>query len=192
MGNIYYVMGKSATGKDTVYKRIMEARPGLQKVVLYTSRPMREGETEGVEYHFSTSEELKEYEKQGRVIESRTYQTVCGPWTYATVDDGQIDLEASDYLVIGTLESYERTRSYFGPDKLVPIYVHTEDGTRLERAMSRERMQLRPNYKELCRRYLADEEDFSEDKLLRAGIHRRYENDSLESCLEEILRDIKG
>lgn len=192
MGNIYYVMGKSATGKDTVYKQIMEALPGMRTVLLYTTRPMREGETEGVEYHFSTAEELKKYEDLGKVIESRTYQTVCGPWTYATVDDGQIALESSDYLVIGTLESYEQTKAYFGPDKLVPIYVYTEDGTRLERAMSRERMQSKPNYKELCRRYLADEADFSEERLLHAGIQRRYENDSLETCLQEILTDIKG
>ena len=192
MGKIYYVMGKSATGKDTVYKQIMETLPELKTIVLYTTRPMREGETEGVEYHFCTAEELKGYEAMGKMIESRTYQTVCGPWTYATVDDGRIDLESSDYLVIGTLESYERLRAYFGPEALVPLYVYTDDGTRLERAVAREKLQPNPNYKELCRRYLADEQDFSEGKLRSAGIERCYENDSLAICLEEILREIKG
>lgn len=192
MGKIYYVMGKSASGKDTVYKRLLEARPQMCTVVLYTTRPGREGETDGVEYHFTTAAQLAAYQARGRVIESRTYQTVCGPWTYATVDDGQIDLAVSDYLIIGTLESYERIRAYFGADAIVPIYVYTDDGIRLERAVAREKQQLNPNYRELCRRYLADEEDFSEDKLRRAGIERCYENTCLDTCLQQILKDIGG
>lgn len=51
MGKIFYVMGKSASGKDTIYKELRERIPELKTVVLYTTRPIRDGETEGVEYH---------------------------------------------------------------------------------------------------------------------------------------------
>lgn len=190
MGNIFYVMGKSASGKDTIYKRLLEEAPGLKTVVTYTTRPIRDGETEGVEYHFTTEEALKRMKEQGRVIESRTYQTVFGPWSYATVNDGQIDLEAHDYLMIGTLESYRNTRDYFGKEVLVPLYIEVEDGERLARALARERTQKEPKYAELCRRFLADEEDFDEEKLSQAGIGIRYENKELESCLKTVLEKI--
>lgn len=186
MGKIFYLMGKSASGKDTLYKRILEENPQLKTVVLYTTRPMREGETEGVEYHFSSPDRIQEFERQGKVIEIRTYQTVLGPWSYVTVDDGQIDLAHGDYLVIGTLESYEKMRRYFGSDVMVPLYIHVDDGIRLTRALEREKKQTKPQYAELCRRFLADDEDFSRDNLEKCGIGGYFNNEDLETCLARI------
>lgn len=186
MGKIFYLMGKSASGKDTLYKKVLEENPDLKTVVLYTTRPMREGETDGVEYRFCTSERLREFERQGKLIEIRTYHTVLGPWSYATVDDGQIDLGSSSYLVIGTLESYGKMREYFGSDVMVPLYIHVDDGVRLTRALARERRQKEPNYAELCRRYLADDADFSKENLEQYKIGRYFENHNLEECLREI------
>ena len=45
MGKIYYVMGKSASGKDTIYKRLVKELPELGTVRMYTTRPIRDGET---------------------------------------------------------------------------------------------------------------------------------------------------
>ena len=92
MGRIYYLLGKSATGKDTLYKEILKRRPKLRTVTMYTTRPIREGETDGVEYFFTGREELERQLASGKVIESRTYQTIAGPWTYYTVDDGQFNV----------------------------------------------------------------------------------------------------
>lgn len=192
MGKIFYLMGKSASGKDTLYKLLLERCPALRTIVLYTTRPIREGETNGVEYHFTTQEALESFARAGRLIEMRTYQTVCGPWSYATVDDGQIDLNISDYLAIGTLESYEKLRSYFGNTFVEPLYVTVDDGVRLERALSRERQQKEPKYAELCRRFLADEADFAVENLARLGVHREYRNDDLQRCAAEILETIAG
>jgi guanylate kinase len=161
MGKIFYMMGKSASGKDTIYKRILQECSFLRKIVLYTTRPMRDGETDGKEYHFTSQEKLCSYLEQGKVIEMRTYQTVAGPWSYATVDDGTIDLAHENYLAIGTLESYEKVLAYYGSDYVEPIYITVDDGVRMERALARERQQSHPNYAEMCRRYLADEADFS-------------------------------
>ena len=94
--------------------------------------------------------------------------------------------------MIGTLESYEKMREYFGENGLVPVYIEVDDGVRLERALEREKGQKEPKYKELCRRFLADEEDFKEENLVRCGIDRRYRNDDLRVCLEEICRDMKA
>ena len=192
MGKIYYMMGKSSSGKDTLYKEVLKALPKLKTLVLYTTRPIREGEQEGIEYHFVTDEELERFEKAGKIIEERTYDTVYGAWKYATIEDGQINLAAYDYLVIGTLETYEKIREYYGAEHLVPIYIEVEDGERLSRALSRERQQEQPKYEEMCRRFLADQKDFSEENLEEAGIVRRYYNDDKVQCLEKIIGEIQN
>ena len=192
MGKIFYVMGKSAAGKDTIYNRLLQDTEfSFQTIIGYTTRPMREGEQEGKEYHFVTPEMLQELERAGKLIEQRVYQTVHGPWTYATVDDGSIDFEGQNYLLIGTLESYEKLVKYFGSDKLVPIYIEVDDYVRLSRALEREHAQSEPKYAELCRRFLADAEDFSEEKLKKAEILRRFQNLDMEECIREIQEMIK-
>lgn len=190
MGKIFYLMGKSASGKDTIYKRIRQALPSLMEAVIYTTRPMRAGEKEGVEYHFVSRDRFEELKDSGKVIEYRDYQTVHGIWTYFTLDDGQFDKDG-DFIAIGTLESYLKMREYFGKERLVPIYIEVEDGLRLLRAINREREQKEPKYRELCRRFLADSEDFSEKNLQKAEITKRYANVEMESCIKEIILGIQ-
>ena len=186
MGKIYCMMGKSSSGKDTLYQKVLERLPQIHRVVPYTTRPIREGEQDGVEYHFVDDKQLAELETDGKIVELRAYNTVHGIWKYFTVDDGQIDLEQGDYLLIGTLETYEKIREYYGAEHLVPIYIEVEDGERLARALERERRQAVQKYKEMCRRFLADEEDFCEENLKRLGIDKRYKNTDMETCLNEI------
>lgn len=186
-------MGKSASGKDSLFKRLKEEKEfSLREVVPYTTRPIRSGETDGVEYFFVDETELARMEREGKLIERRTYDTVHGPWHYFTADDGQIDLTKGNYGMIGTLDSYRQMRAFFGGEAVVPLYVCVEDGERLSRALARERGQAVPRYQELCRRFLADEEDFSEDNLRECGIDRYYENGDFEACYEEICRKIKA
>lgn len=191
MGKIYYIMGKSSSGKDTIFKAVKNRLPRFKTVALYTTRPAREGEQDGVEYFFVSEDKLGRYVREGKVIELRTYNTVHGAWKYATIDDGQINLAKSDYLMMGTLESYGKIKKYYGEEKIVPIYVEVEDGERLARALLRERQQERPRYAEMCRRFLADAEDFSEKNLREAGITRRYRNNNKLQCIEEIIGDMR-
>ncbi len=191
MGKIYYIMGKSSSGKDTIFKAVKNRFPRFQTVALYTTRPAREGEQDGVEYFFVSEDKLGRYVREGKAIELRTYNTVHGAWKYATIDDGQINLTKSDYLMMGTLESYGKIKKYYGEENIAPIYIEVEDGERLARALLRERQQERPRYAEMCRRFLADSEDFSEKNLREAGITRRYRNNNKLQCIEEIIGDMR-
>lgn len=190
MAKLYILMGKSSSGKDTIYRRLLaERKRELRPVVPYTTRPIRSGEQDGREYYFVDEVKMKEFESAGKIIERRVYQTVHGAWHYFTADDGQIRLSGiQDYLMIDTLEGYLQLKEYFGAEQVVPLYIEVEDGLRLSRALERERSQAQPKYAELCRRFLADEEDFSPDKLKAAGIIRAYSNDELEICVDELLR----
>lgn len=185
-------MGKSACGKDTIYKQILaHGNLPLKILIPYTTRPIRDGETNGVEYYFVTEKTQQELEEHGQIIELRSYATVHGIWKYFTVNDHQIDLQNNHYLIIGTLESYLKLQHYFGKDAMVPLYIELESGERLQRALNRERLQTTPKYKELCRRFLADEEDFSQKNLKQAEICRFFENKDLNLCIKEIISYIK-
>ena len=193
MGTIYCVIGKSSTGKDSIYKRLLQREDlQLKKIVPYTTRPIREKEVEGVEYHFVTEEKRLELEAAGKIIEGRSYDTIYGRWDYFTVDDGQIDLAGSDYLLIGTLETYGKLKEYYKNGQIVPIYIEGEDGERLERALRRERKQPEPKYEEMCRRFLADSRDFSKEKLEEYGVTKVFDNgDDIEKTVEAIAAYIK-
>lgn len=185
-------MGKSSSGKDTIYKRLLEEKEfEFHTLVPYTTRPMRSQEKNGGDYFFTDEEGLRRIRQEGRLIELRSYRTVYGIWNYFTVDDGQIDLANYNYLMVGTLESYQAVRGYFGGQALAPILIELDDGVRLQRALDREKMQDEPKYAEMCRRFLADAEDFSEEKIGAAGIERRFQNDVLEDCLKEIKEYIR-
>lgn len=191
MGKIFYIMGKSSSGKDTLYKMLLEKFTGFKTIILYTTRPIREGEVDGVEYHFVNEEETENLKKDGKIIELREYHTVHGIWKYFTVDDGQVDLSCNNYLVIGTLDSYHNVKEYYGEEYLVPLYIEVEDGERLMRALIREQNQDKPKYTELCRRFLADQEDFSEERIKTAGINKRFHNIDSRKCFNQIERYIR-
>ncbi len=190
MGKIICLMGKSSTGKDTIFKNLLEEGSlGLKTIVPYTTRPIRVGEREGVEYFFTDEAGFQQFKEQGKIIESREYHTYHGLWRYFMVDDGQVKPEGN-YILIGTLEAYEHLKKYFGAERILPILIELDDGVRLQRALNREMKQENPRYEEMCRRFLADSEDFSKEKIINSGIVGCFVNDNLERCMEEIKQYI--
>ncbi len=183
---LYCIMGKSSTGKDTIFKRLLKDESlQLNNLVSYTTRPIRENETDGVEYHFVDDKKRDELKAAGKIIELRRYDTCYGPWDYFTVDDN-VFIDEKDYIIIGTLESYEKMCEYYGNTRIMPIYIEVEDGVRLQRALNRERKQNSPRYDEMCRRFLTDTEDFSKDKLEKAGVKRVFVNNNINRVINEI------
>ncbi|MBO5474744.1 MAG: guanylate kinase [Lachnospiraceae bacterium] len=188
MGKIICLMGRSSSGKDTIYKKLLEDKQmSFKTIVPYTTRPVRDGEREGVEYHFTDEEGYQRLLAQGSVIEARAYNTCYGIWRYFTVADESIRLEENSYILIGTLEAYSQIQKFYGADQVIPVMIELDDGVRLQRALDREKAQDHPRYEEMCRRFLADAEDFSEEKMRLAGIRKTFYNDDLDRCLKEIM-----
>lgn len=191
---LIYIMGKSSSGKDTIYN-ILKQKMDVDTYVMYTTRPIREEEIDGVTYNFISNEEMEKYingEEHSKLIEYRTYKTIHGPWTYATIKDKQF-LTNKDMLMSGTLESYVKVRENFKDRqniKLLPIYIEVPDNIRLKRAIEREERQKEPKFVELCRRFIADSKDFSEENLKKVGISKRFKNLDLNNCINEILEYI--
>lgn len=191
MGKVFCIMGKSGSGKDTIFKEIIKDNClNLKKIVGYTTRPKRVEENDGIEYNFIDDDMINKFIQKNKVIELRKYDTVNGIWYYGTMDDGQINLQTNSYIVISTLESYSSFKKYFGSNNVIPLYIDVDDGIRLQRILNREMSEDSPNYKEICRRFIADSEDFSNKNLKLNGIEKIYSNNNLVECIADVKNNI--
>lgn len=161
MSRVFCLVGKSCSGKDTLFPLILERYPALKPVIPYTTRPRRPGEAEGQSYHFATRDQLRQYEAEGLLLEKREYRTTQGLWTYFTL---RFDLDA-DRLLITTLEGAKALMDCCGPEHVRVVCLRADDRTRLLRYIDRESRQAHPDYAEVCRRFLADQADFSPERL---------------------------
>lgn len=190
IGKIYVIMGKSATGKDTIYHELLVRHNNIIPVIPYTTRPIRAGEKNGKEYYFVTEKKFWELNESGNVIEYRFYKTMHGIWYYFTANDNQFQNLDNIYCLISTISGYIKLKNFFGKNRVVPIYIEVPDITRIQRSLSREAHQKNPCVSEVCRRFLADEKDFSEENITFAGIQNRIINENLEEALSEIEKII--
>ena len=182
-------MGESSTGKDTlksaILKRTEFSEYGFKNIVLHTTRPIRTGEKDGEDYHYVTDEKMNQLDSEGKIIEKRSYDTVHGIWNYFTCSDA-INLY-NNYLTVNTLEAYDQFLKYFGDEYLVPILIKIDSGLRLQRALDRERSQANPKYAEMCRRFLADSEDFSLENIKKRNITDFCDNNGdINEALENV------
>lgn len=146
------LFGKSASGKDTLQKMLVKNYPNTKGIVSCTTRPPREGEKNGVDYNFLSVEEFTKKVLDGTMLEATSFRD----WFYGTplesLDPSAINVGV--FNIAGLEVILEDTRL-----DVYPVYVWADGKTRLLRSLKRE---SRPNCEEICRRYLADEKDFSE------------------------------
>ena len=185
---IIMFIGPSGSGKDTFFYPTLKEY-ALNPIILSTTRPMRKGEIDKKTYYFITMDQMNLLERQQKLIERRNYQTINGLWSYATNSE-QID-SSSNYLTLNTWEAYQKFVQLYGSDQIVPLYFRVDDGIRLQRSLERERSQKAPNYKELCRRYLADIKDFDESYLTRYNPYIINNDGSIEKTQKEINSVLK-
>lgn len=187
---IVYIVGPSNSGKDSIFMKLRQSfGDSLKSIILYTNRPIRSGEIDGETYHFRSLEEINRMIDEGIVIEKRVYDTVHGKWIYATVDDGSF-VETENYIGIGTLESLKDIQTYLGEDNIIPLFIYVKNDIRIQRALNRE-MNGKQDFDEMCRRWLADAADFSQEKL--DSIHTFYIDNSndIDNAMNQAIKTIK-
>ena len=192
MGKIILFMGPSNSGKDTIIRTLVkENKFAFKEMIMSTTRPKRTHEVEGREYYFKTVEEMLDLEKQGKIIEKRKYDTVYGPWYYFTTST-TIDLGNNNYIGSNTLKGLDQFVKFYGMENIISLLIKVDDGIRLQRALDREKMEENPKYQELCRRFLADSIDFSEENISKRPITSIiYNNSSLDNTMEEVEKVLK-
>lgn len=158
MRQIFVLMGKSCSGKDTILSRLKrEGIPDLKFAMPCTSRPMRDNEVDGEAYVFLSRDEFIRRIKGNELVDVRKYETSNGTWFYGFLPLEE-DLDCN-HMLIGTLETVEYLKRRYRKHKIVTLYLDLPDDERVVRILKRN-----TNFKEICRRYLADEEDFAPSK----------------------------
>lgn len=149
---IIAICGKAGSGKDTILQRVVAACPQLHEIVSCTTRPMREGEADGINYFYLTGEQFGEKVLRGEMLEA----TCFNDWFYGT----SYDSLRSDCVNIAVLnpEGIDSIIAHKNIEMVV-FYVEAKDKTRLLRQLNRE---TDPDLYEIIRRFRADELDFED------------------------------
>lgn len=145
------LIGESGSGKDTILNNILK-KTDFHKVINCTTRPIREGEQEGVNYYYLSNEEFAEKVLNMSMIEATSFNG----WLYGT----SIEALDSSKINIGVFNPYGIDILFERNDiDLEIIHIKTTDKNRLIRQLNREE---NPNIDEIIRRFKADKEDFSD------------------------------
>ena len=154
---IIAIMGKAGSGKDTLLNILMEEEifKDAFKIISCTTRPIREYEVDGIDYHFITTKEFTDQILSGEMIEATVFNT----WCYGT-SVKNLDLNKVNIGVFNP-EGVELLKERNDID-LTVIYVQANDKDRLLRQLNREE---NPDCHEIVRRFSADEEDFDDDEI---------------------------
>ena len=146
------LFGKSGAGKDTIQNWILSKYPNTHKIVSHTTRPPRDYEVDGEDYNFIDIVDFTQMVLNGEMLEATEFNS----WFYGT----SIKELREDKLNVGVFNPTGVESLMADPRiELYSLYVNCDDKTRLIRCLSREES---PNCAEICRRYFADEKDFSD------------------------------
>ena len=182
MYDIIIIMGEAGTGKDTICKNLCLAYPNIfHRVISHTTRPRRENETEGSDYYFIKQEEWDQY----RFIE----ETKFNNWYYGTnfeaLDSNKINVAVMNPAgVLSFLKSKD-----INIIKIIKLEVPAK--IRIERQLKREE---NPNVSEICRRFLADENDFTNFDFKKYNVEIKDNITAIDkfNLISQILNELEG
>jgi guanylate kinase len=189
---IIVLVGKSASGKDHILNTIVKLKPEVKTIVSYTSRPIRNGEINGITYHYISDKQVKDMLSNDEFIEHRIYHTVNGDWIYG-IGKSSFDLNSDNtYIVILDLQGLKQLEKYLQEnnkkDCLTSIYIKAYGQTRLLRSLQREGMLTDDKCKEICRRYIADEDDMNGAEEYCDIILKNETKTQLSKCIDYIMK----
>lgn len=177
------LIGKAGAGKDTIAKRLCQLHPNYNMIISCTTRPMREGEEDGINYYYLSNEEFITHIINGDMLEVTEFNN----WQYGTLKS-----TLKDGINIGIFNPEGFCNLLSEKDlKVIGFLIDCEDKIRLLRQLNREES---PDVKEIIRRFSADEKDFSDPYFLNAGGYSVILNNTQQDivcCVETIQRHIE-
>lgn len=184
---IFALLGYMGVGKDTILKQVLKDMDDVKPIISTTTRPMRKGETEGVEYYFIDDTEF--FRRGTDFVEQRIYHTKVkengvekdATWRYGIE---RMELEKDDYLIV-IVDSigYKELKNYVGNNKIVPIFISAPQEELKARALARGDLEA-----EVDRRLKDDYERFM-DFRVRTVYH---EVKNTNGRLEEAIKEVEG
>ena len=184
---IFALLGYMGVGKDTILKQVLKDIDDVKPIISTTTRPMRKGETEGVEYYFIDDVEF--FRRGTDFVEQRIYNTKVkengvekdATWRYGIE---RAELEKDDYLiVIVDSVGYKELKNYVGNGKIVPIFISAPQEELKARALARGDLEA-----EIDRRLKDDYERFMNFRV--RTVYHEVKNG--EGRLEEAIKEVEN
>ena len=184
---IFALLGYMGVGKDTILKQVLKDMDDVKPIISTTTRPMRKGETEGVEYYFIDDTEF--FRRGTDFVEQRIYHTKVkengvekdATWRYGIE---RAELEKDDYLiVIVDSVGYKELKNYVGNGKIVPIFISAPQEELKARALARGDLEA-----EVDRRLKDDYERFMDFRV--RTVYHEVKNG--EGRLEEAIKEVEN
>ena len=182
---IFALLGYMGVGKDTILKQVLKDMDDVKPIISTTTRPMRKGETEGVEYYFIDDTEF--FRRGTDFVEQRIYHTKVKEngvekdttWRYGIE---RMELEKDDYLiVIVDSVGYKELKNYVGNNKIVPIFISAPQEELKARALARGDLEA-----EVDRRLKDDYERFMDFRVRTVYHEVKNTNGRLEEAIKEV------
>lgn len=172
------LIGKSASGKDTIKRKLIELYK-FKSIITYTTRPMRVGEINGVDYHYINECEFQKKIKEGFFAEWKSYNTTKGEWYYGTAKE---DIEkANDYtlMILSPRGVKDILKQGYEPKV---VYIDANVETITQRLYARG-----DDILEIQRRTLSDSVDFKNiEAIVNCNINNNKEDD-IEDVINNLL-----
>lgn len=160
---IFCLIGQSASGKSTVERQIESL--GYPRIISYTTRPMREKEKDGVDYHFINYPTFAELNESGFFVERAKYRD----WHYGLSLEG-IDYLNKNYIVVVTIHGYEELVRVAGQESVIGIHIKVDERERIIRQLNRG-----DDVDEVIRRIHTDRDDFAGvESICQYTVENRY------------------
>lgn len=147
---IYCIVGHSASGKSTIERRLDLL--GIPRIISYTTRPPREKEVDGIDYHFISEEKFLTLFNQGYFTEHAQYRD----WHYGLTLEG-ISYTENDYIIVVTPKGYEELLNAVGEKWIKTFFIQVHERDRLIRLAKRG-----DDVDEIIRRIHTDRADFKD------------------------------
>lgn len=166
------LVGESASGKSSIEKYLVD-NYGYNKIVSYTTRPPREGEVDGVDYHFVTIEQFKSLKEQNFFAEMATYRD----WYYGVAKEDCTD----DKVAVLTPHGLRQVLKIKGIN-VVSFYINVPRRDRLISILRRG-----DNIEEAYRRSLSDVGQFDgiEDE-----VNYVIDNEGYKKSIKEMANEV--
>ena len=176
------LIGESASGKSTLQNLLFKEMPNLKKLVSYTTRPIRKGEVDGVDYHFIPEATFDVFVKQGFFAEHAEYNG----WKYGAA---KVDCQSKNTVAVLTPSGFRKMQR-LGIDT-TSIYLYVDRRTRLINILKRG-----DDIEEAYRRSLSDVGQFDgiidEVDYIIDNTKMHMNEKQVLKCLLEILNTPEG
>ena len=176
---IIALIGKAGSGKDTILRKLIDNNSALHEIISCTTRPPRDDEIDGKNYHFLSAEDFAHKLLNNELLEAAVFNEWCYGTAYDNLDINKVNVGVFNPTGIESL-------LYIPNIDLQVFYVRCSDKVRLLRQLNREE---EPDIDEIFRRYKTDREDFFDLEFDYIELINETPQD-LDSCIRTILENV--